>query len=324
VDPRPSPADGIQPSCEVGGRQECIEGYCQDLYPRVGGYDLPSHGESKRTVTILEGKGEVERECGGFVTRRCENVGEHPEGGVYAKIERWSCGRLECPVCYSRVAWRLALKAEKRLKQFKHRRFRSVVHFEASVPRKDYGRSVAWLRKRANELVKGCGGIGGCQVIHLWRRKCRACGHHPISYLLGECSECGSTHFVWYYSPHFHYVGFGWFRGTKENFERTGWIVKNEGVRKTVAGTIQYLLTHCAIKKGKHSLTWFGCCSYAKLRIKPEKKDGVKCPYCGEKLGEDFFYESVFHGLDPPKVAGEYLVFEDRWVEVSRDGEVAY
>jgi hypothetical protein len=325
VDPRPSPS-GILPICEVphrlsrpfpwevvGCSSEKLDGYFQDVYPRVGGYDLPHHGVSN------EG-------CGEFVSMMCHNVEEHPQKAVYLEVRRWSCGRLECPVCYERVAWRMARKAERRLKQFKHRRFRRVVHFEASVPLADYGRSVEWLRKRANELVKRCGGLGGLQVVHLWRRKCRACGHHPISYRLKRCSKCGGTRFDWYYSPHFHYVGFGWFDGSrvKENFERTGWVVKNEGVRKTVAGTIQYLLTHCAIKKGKHSLTWFGCCSYAKLRIIPEEKDGVKCPYCGEKLVEVVAWDAVFHGLDPPSDPGRYLLIGESWVEVSPDGEVAY
>jgi hypothetical protein len=58
------------------------------------------------------------------------------------------------------------------------------------------------------------------------------------------------------------------------------------GERKTVFGTAWYQLNHSTIRtnvKRPHACTWFGVCSYRKLKVKVEKRKSF-CPICGEEL----------------------------------------
>jgi hypothetical protein len=69
-------------------------------------------------------------------------------------------------------------------------------------------------------------------------------------------------------------------------FEKDGYIVKVLGERKTIFGTAYYQLNHSAIRtnvKRPHACTWFGVCSYRKLKVKVEKQKSY-CPICGEEL----------------------------------------
>lgn len=65
------------------------------------------------------------------------------------------------------------------------------------------------------------------------------------------------------------------------------------GARKTIHGTAWYQLNHATIVKGaKRSTvtTWFGVCSYTKLKLK--KEDRIRhdvCPICQHEL-EDVVY----------------------------------
>jgi hypothetical protein len=268
-------------------------------YPRVGGFDLPGHGEPKEC-------------CGNYESWVCNDVHNHPNGAKVVEVRRWSCGRLECPVCFEKVAGRHARRAEYRLRQFKHRRFKQIIHVIVSVSKSDYSLPYAKLNVKVVKVARFCGVVGGLKVFHPWRQKCFKCGNHPVENTKDKCPKCGSTFFNWYFSPHYHIVGLGWIHNVKENFEVTGWVVKNEGPRKTLVGTISYLLTHGGISKNRHSLTWFGCASYAKLRIDPQPKEGHHCIVCGELMVREP-YEEMFDGLDPPnrpQIEGFYFIWE--------------
>lgn len=84
----------------------------------------------------------------------------------------------------------------------------------------------------------------------------------------------------WYWSPHFHTIGYGWIHGTKEVYEDQGWVIKNIGVRKDVVRVVSYALSHAGIREGNHAVTWFGELSYAKLKVELEPDDENKCPFC--------------------------------------------
>jgi uncharacterized protein with PIN domain len=69
-------------------------------------------------------------------------------------------------------------------------------------------------------------------------------------------------------------------------FEKDGYIVKVMGERKTIFGTAWYQLNHSTIRtnvKRPHACTWFGVCSYRKLKVTVEKKKDL-CPICNEEL----------------------------------------
>jgi len=199
-------------------------------------------------------------------------------------------------VCYKHGwAVRQAGKIEMRLKEAsKH--FGLVEHIVCSVPVRDYGLSYEVLRKKAVKILKVRGVVGGVLIFHGFR------------YNL-------SKH--WYWSPHFHVLGFvyggynrcrhckrksnclkgcgGFDDVSWQNFQKDGWYVKVLGKRKTVGGTAWYQLNHASVKKNVarfHVSTWFGVCSYRKLKVTVEVKkricpicqhDLVRLIYCGEK-----------------------------------------
>ena len=106
-------------------------------------------------------------------------------------------------------------------------------------------------------MAKRAGIEGGLDIVHPFRKKGKE----------------------WYLSPHFHYLAFGWVSSTNEIFQKSGWLVKNIGIRENPIGTIMYLLSHAGVKKRRHSITWFGNLSYSKLKV--EKLDfHIKCPEC--------------------------------------------
>jgi hypothetical protein len=62
-----------------------------------------------------------------------------------------------------------------------------------------------------------------------------------------------------------------------------------KGERRSVAGTIRYELGHCGIDLARerfHPLTWFGVCSYRKLKLGRYKAPKNVCPLCLHELEE--------------------------------------
>ena len=146
---------------------------------------------------------------------------------------------------------------------------------------------------------------------------------HAQRYCSRRESIAKSKPFGWYFSPHSHVIGFidggyaqcrhcskstleclacngfegrtrrAYYKeGGKDGFGNSGsgWIVSVKGARKTIHGTAWYQLNHATIVRGaKRSCvtTWFGVCSYVKLRLK--KQDRIRrdlCPICQHELEE--------------------------------------
>ena len=227
---------------------------------RVGDYGLPGHGPEAKDI------------CGVFYRVGCLNVESHPEGkGVFqSKVTR--CFSPKCPVCWGSWALREAGRVEHRIKMVKNIRasFGQPIHVVASVPSSDYWRSIPELRKTAYKQAEKAGFRGGSCIIHPFRQD-KFSG-------------------LWYFSPHFHLIGFGWIEGTEEVYKTSGWVIKNLGVRKNIFGTAFYQLTHCGVYYGpekKHNITWFGALSYNKFKkgeIPKGPKRITKCPYCKSEM----------------------------------------
>jgi len=139
------------------------------------------------------------------------------------------------------------------------------------------------LKKSFRRMIKRAGIIGGVSMFHAFRR-----------------SKDGKT---WFYSPHFHMVGYGWVINTEKISSKDGWVIKNKGIRKSsteVYSTVAYLLSHTSIAKGVHSVTWFGDLSYRskyalELKRDVDESDSDKCPYCTQYI---VLFE--IRGLDRP------------------------
>jgi len=267
----------------------------------------------------LVGHGKVTNErCGTFSSKfyGCLNVDLHNKtvfdkngnmvdcrGKVFIKPVFHSCDKPSCPICF-KMGWavREAQSVEVRLFEAS-KRFGLVEHIVCSVPSKDYGLDYEALRKKAVKVLSKRGVAGGCLIFHGFR--------------------FDKQKWVWYWSPHFHVLGFifggyarcrncnrksnclkgcGGFddRNYHEGYLKDGWVVKVLDKRKTVGGTAWYQLNHSSVKIGVkrfHVATWFGICSYRKLKVTTEYKKSV-CPICQHDL-----VKVRYHGR-----------FMDRWV----------
>ena len=218
---------------------------------------------------------------------------------VFVKSIYHSCDKPTCPKCF-KFGWatREASRMEKRLQGASNRLGLPVEHIVVSPRSEDYGLSLDALRKKAVKIMANRGIIGGSMIFHFFRYSNRE-----------ESVRLGKP-FGWYPSPHFHVLGFvggegfgrcrcckgadcyacNGFEGvTRRENKKDGWVVKVLEKRKTVGGTCWYQLNHCSIRRGSkksHAATWFGVCSYRKLKLINGKDVGIKhkCAICGGDL----------------------------------------
>lgn len=77
-----------------------------------------------------------------------------------------------------------------------------------------------------------------------------------------------------------------------EGFLKDGYLVKVLGKRISVYHTAWYQLHHSSVdvtKKRFQVATWFGVCSYRKLKLTPEKRKAL-CPICRHDLVEHDYH----------------------------------
>ena len=283
-------------------QSEAKEGVFQQTDSVLGvkflyGFGLPGHGLPRS-------------DCGEFFTVGCLEHG-------YIEKHVKTCMRADCPICRQKWAGRLAGKAENRISQVTG--LGPPKHIMISLPKVDYGLvrdDYPGLRRKVYKILKRVGTRGGCLVFHPFRRRCPKCGSMPE---MGHsvCLSCGNLWFAWYFSPHFHVVGFGWIEGTDQEFHKSGYVVRNIGRRKSVGGTILYLLSHAGVHLDYHVMTWFGACSYNKLKVVQEDREGNTCPTCGAPLIPCAWFGD---GEDPlaTEGEGEYWVDPEGWRYTAR------
>ena len=259
---------------------------------------------------ILVGHGnQTNGNCGMFKKfMGCLNVNLHNQArffnqdlkknSVFIKPIYHSCDKPTCPKCF-KFGWavRAASRMQRRLEDAS-KQFGLVEHIVASVPIGEYSLSLEALRKKAIKIMFNRGIIGGSMIFHGFR------------YANRKEALNKRVPFGWRWNPHFHVLGFvggegygrcrrckgadcyacGGFEGvTRREREKDKWIVKVLEKRKTVGGTCWYQLNHCSIRRGSkksHAATWFGVCSYRKLKLINERDVGIKhkCPICSSDL----------------------------------------
>jgi len=153
----------------------------------------------------------------------------------------------------------------------------------------------------------------------------------------------------WYWSPHFHVLGFirggysrcrhcerkwnclhgcgGFDDRSYQSFLKDGYYVKVMGERKTVFGTAWYQLNHASLKKNVkrfHVATWFGVCSYRKLKVTVEKPKAV-CPICQHDIVKLRYFGNKRFVLEKGSSGYEQDSFEEAeengrvvWIEDTR------
>ena len=244
--------------------------------------------------------------CGKWAYRGCLNVAGHFHnetfrGMGYLKTFQRSCFRADCEICMPKWMGRSSNKATRRIETYEKQSHRKVKHIVVSVPKWDYGLTKKEQSKKAYEVLKSLQCVGGAIIYHPFRYD------RPLK--------------EWYYSPHFHVLGFGWITGVAENYSKNGYFVKNLGTRDSTFSTFYYQLSHAGIKKRNHSLVWFGDLSYSKLKVENFDNDGMKCPICEEQLHELVLIGDISH--KPPDTDIELAVDVDDFaiVKYERDEE---
>ncbi len=238
---------------------------------------------------------DAKEDCGKWFTKGCLNVSAHNgtefSGKVYIKSFQKSCYRAACEICYKKWMARDSNKATRRIEKYESKSKESSKHIIVSPPSWIHHKPVRELRKEAYKILKKVGAIGGALI------------YHPFRYHKDSKS--------WYFSPHFHIVGFGWISKTAEIYRKDGWIVKNKGLRDSTFATFYYQLSHAGVKHGYHTITWFGDLSYSKLKVE-EDPNSDQCPLCSAKLRLVFHY-GLFGWVPPPEVEGEFYVDPEGW-----------
>jgi len=331
---------------------------CKSLLEQtyVKSQDFADEAESKKGLGGVYGDFEIvghgpktNDKCGQVVgLKGCLNVGLHHntlegnfEGLVYIKVVHCFCHNPRCPICF-KYGWavREAHRAEERIKEGS-KRFGQPEHVISSVPESDYGLTYEKLRLKNVKILYSRGLVGGALIFHGFRyRKC-------------EVIRGGIRHMAeWYWSPHFYCVGFilggygkcrhclkvrdsaygqpseitcvgcnGFEGRTRQLFKNDGYIVKVKGERKTVGGTFWYQLNHASINVKRvrfHCLTWFGNCSYRKLKVTPKKREEL-CPICKCELEKIRYFgrHDIVTDLNSPLFKRElFMDFDEGMGEV--------
>jgi len=253
----------------------------------------------------LVGHGEVTNDyCGRFRTfYGCSRVELHDRimldgkgfrGKVFFKPVFYSCDKPSCPVCYiGGWAVREARNITGRLKEAS-KRFGQVEHIIATVPPKFYVLTLEELRVKIRKILYDRGVIGGVMIFHGFRYNLRKHWHwsphfHVLGFILGgyKCRSCAIVKKVGKCGIENRNCD-GFVNRNYRMYEKDGCIVKVKGKRKSVYHTAWYQLNHSSIKKGVkrfHVATWFGVCSYRKLKVTVEYRKSV-CPLCRHELVE--------------------------------------
>ncbi len=236
---------------------------------------------------------------------KCDLDSHNYHGEIYVKKVFWYCDKPSCPICFKRGwAVREAMNVESRLFEAS-KKFGEAEHVIVSVPKVDYGLKFESLRAKVVKVLAVRKVFGGVLIFHAFR------------YANREESVQKGVPFGWYWSPHFHCIGFvdggygccrncskstleclncdGFEGRTRRAYEKeskgvcgAGYIVKVKGKRKTIFGTAYYQLNHASFRRGgvrAQVATWFGTCSYRRLKLK--KADRIVrdvCPLCGHDL----------------------------------------
>lgn len=335
------------------------------LYLAIGpsntGYDPstpygPTRIELGAEYLILPGHGTKKHNCGEVrFAIACSNDACRHEHGYHLRTE--NCGRLSCPTCRDSAISRAASRAVERIEglieayEQEGQRLGPINHCQLSTSPDSPLFSPEALSTReglhrayqkARELLKRyCRGYGGILVLHPWRQihlDGSTCGRH----------DCKKPH-TWTWSPHFHYLGVGWWTRADKFYEATGWTYSkfgygvkkrkdvNEGQR-SLYNTLHYELSHCGILvEGRHIydadaqipvqgtielaqvgqvVRYVGLFSNSKGGYRVEKKtfEVQPCPHCQGNL-------HTWDVIQDDK--GDWLLYSDRgplmeWVEVKR------
>lgn len=305
------------PGSLVATKKSIMPQYSIRLYINVKAWDplrwnLPSNGIAYDLCGHIwydEGRG-------------CLSVKNHPHQDIYVRIVGATCFRAQCPVCYEKWCAREAGRIEDKFKRLSRNNAEASVpglgkpiHVVVAVPELDahlMHDDFKSLRFMAYALAKKAGMKGGCVIFHPYANDKmdeetpekviidKSTGVFALDSIRDFYAKMDRHVNFWYVRPHFHIIGYAprdYKDPSKDPFNpeliaeiygSSGYVVKNLGVRDSVYQTAFYQLSHCGVKKGVQTVTWFGELSnrnYKNLNPAPKfKPSRPKCPVCETSL----------------------------------------
>jgi len=221
--------------------------------------------------------------CKKWISWGCNNTKQHPYGKHYAEHEQKTCKTAHCPLCFESWINRQANRSARRFAKFakgKKYNFRHIIL--SPPPEKAITMSYNELKKWLTFALK-VANIKTCAIVF-----------HPFRFH-------DNQKLLHYVSPHFHLLVYGNVTNTTEFYNKTQWIIKNEGDMKTdvdVFNCVRYLLSHAGVRRGTHVIRYLGDISYRKLKVEKEPQKHF-CPYCKLPL-TIFFIKYSPKSLKPP------------------------
>jgi hypothetical protein len=215
-----------------------------------------------------------------------------------------SCHKPSCPVCYERgwavrEADNINFRLEESVKRFDHVVFGEPEHIIVSLPASLYSADEKKLRLLCLDGLARRGVVGGVVIPHFARFK-RGRGwylgihFHVLGFIKGTMRKCRGCRWAGDRGSRPFCTGCEGFYGvSKRCYADDGLIVEVKDERKSVFGTAWYQLHHATFdgsKRRAHVVTWFGVCSYRRLKIANEvrkeydRKRKPKCRICGSVM----------------------------------------
>lgn len=150
-------------------------------------------------------------------------------------------------------------------------------------------------------------GLTGSRAKHLITLEAKLAGDmkddSPAAALYAHIRKQKRPAEYYYFSPHFHVIGFGKLIDIREFEElNPGWTYHNKGNVPNVGGLLRYLFSHMTMIEDRHAVTWFGRLSSATLG-REELKTTYQAVIC-EKTGLPWV---VVESIDPREIGREYL-----------------
>ncbi len=275
----------LKPKYQDGGEASCFP----DDNPSDFTINFSMSIWENTTIFTLPGQGEqTNANCGAW--RSAVSCPDFGNGDHDRFVIPYSCHNPDCPICNESWASRQADKTNERfmhaynlylgagyhLGMVKHFTFSPPPGLAAALIRSVEG--YRDLKKKCYELLKYVGCIGGAVVFHPFRQ------NDPRE----PNFDPDLPAYVWYVSPHFHVVGYGFLLKSDNFFRETGWVYKQHERRETLRGTVKYLLSHCGIRHGMQALCYFGLLSNNKIVIDKILKtdEPLLCQKCGKPMHE--------------------------------------
>lgn len=329
---QPGQPEGSRSLCQAAGsrKAQCYAvtsvdddrpAYLRKCYDKHGGADglyaptVPSNIDD----IYVPGMGDATSDdCGSdnrfTYTLVCSKDASHSRqivGGV-------SCGKPECPICYTTWLNRAADRIGCRVDGFRQFDRFPPKHVILSLSDDETSKFdldntpaetiVKKLRSLFKKKAAAIGCHGGAMVIHLWRTTSdvpRDLAIKKWEYVRKAGRD--KFHDLTYFSPHAHIAGYGYLQRIEKGASDFLYVNKgNLATRDDIERWAYYAMSHSPVIEGKKGVIYFGSLGYSKLKPiwKSTMSCSLRCPVCGAEM--------VIEGSDElwlyPKTVAEYQI----------------